>query len=136
MMYQIVNKKTGTEKSGVVMTPEGRILDISDAIKELKFNVLNPEDYVVRITRTFRHSGLESRVVEDIAEYVNERIENAFGGKLSPDMTTIITEILLNTFHDGMIYCEELHVGRKRDNPVISLQSKKILNTAGRRGRA
>lgn len=70
-------------------------------------------------------SGLESKATEDVSNYVHQFINERFSGadgkcSLPDDIKMIVAEIVFDAFHDGMTFCEEQHVSRKRETKIIT----------------
>jgi len=114
MKYQIIEKATGRVMTDLAMNRFGDIVLIKQAQE------LDRERFTVKLTRSFRTSGLESKIVEDIGDYVKQQVDECFPGEMSVELRQLMAEIIFNTFHDGLTYGEELRWNRKREPNIIT----------------
>ena len=119
MKYQIVEKDTGKDMLGMFMVGDGRLFAL-DPVSGNTQEVVNTDRYIVKLTQTFRTSGIESKLQEEMSAYVKQQVDECFPGEMTVELRQLMAEIIFNTFHDGMTFCEEMHITRKKEHKIIT----------------
>ena len=105
MHYQVIDNETGKPMGdNCFVSQRGDIFLINNELGTVE-QLSDRDRYTIRLTRTFRHSGLESKMVDDLSEYVDRQATQCFPDmERGSDIDKILREIIFDSFHGCIIF--------------------------------